>query len=517
MELILECIYTSNLCLTEENVESVLLSAHHLQMHTMVVLCEEFIIDHIRQTNFLSYMKLAEKYGLERAYEKAENCLLHNFSQICEQTDFVDVSKEALCKYLESDKLACLEIDVFRAVKRWIEHDKVRIRYAAELMGKLRFALLSATELTMQVNSVAYVWENVSCRQLVNEAIMYNMNPYTQPLYTGHLNKPRATDAFLLLATGKAVTARWTITNPNTEVHCCRKGPSRILEGFKSTIDVPFIKSSLMAAKSNNFVFFHGIDNRSFSNTMVRFDANTTSWMTLAHVPQDASVGSVGTILAEEIIFAGGMKVNRESRFSCMPDKFLNTAFKYSISLNSWSPISPMTYKVSFAAACHLKELAFVIGGYNDQYENATTTDKVLAYNPTRDVWFRMPSLNNNRAYHCAQSLNGKILVVGGTQSGDNLPQLYNHLEADKSCEVYCATTQQWTVIQGGPCLVNPCVCKMDNQVYVLGGRTSVFSFNEDTQQWMKEDMHLPCNVVHSAAAAVRVQHVHMRPYIMPS
>ena len=69
------------------------------------------------QTNFLSYMKLAEKYGLERAYEKAENCLLHNFSQICEQTDFVDVSKEALCKYLESDKLACLEIDVFRAVK----------------------------------------------------------------------------------------------------------------------------------------------------------------------------------------------------------------------------------------------------------------------------------------------------------------------------------------------------------------------------------------------------------------
>ena len=97
---------------------------------------------------------------------------------------------------------------------------------------------------------------------------------------------------------------------------------------------------------------------------------------------QDASVGSVGTILADEIIFAGGMKVNRESRFSCMPDKFLNTAFKYSISLNSWSPISPMTYKVSFAAACHLKELAFVIGGYNDQYENATTTDKVLAYNP---------------------------------------------------------------------------------------------------------------------------------------
>ncbi len=52
-------------------------------------------------------------------------------------------------------------------------------------------------------------------------------------------------------------------------MHCCRKGPSRILEGFKSNIEVPFIKSSLIAAKSNNFIFFHGIDNRSFSNTMV--------------------------------------------------------------------------------------------------------------------------------------------------------------------------------------------------------------------------------------------------------
>ena len=70
----------------------------------------------------------------------------------------------------------------------------------------------------MQVNSVPYVWENVSCRELVNEAIMYSMNIYTQPLYQGHQNRPRGADAFLLLATGKAVPSRWTITNPNTEV-----------------------------------------------------------------------------------------------------------------------------------------------------------------------------------------------------------------------------------------------------------------------------------------------------------
>ncbi len=319
------------------------------------------------------------------------------------------------------------------------------------------------------------------------------------------------------LAPPQAPLSPYPCGSLSLQVHCCRKGPSRILEGYKCTCEIPFIKSSLVAAKCNNFVFFHGIDNRSFSNTMVRFDGNTTHWMTLAHVPQDASVGSVGTILGAEIIFAGGMKVNRESRFSCMPDKFVNTAFKYLINLNTWQSISPMPYKVSFAAACHLRELAFVIGGYNDQFENATTTDKVLAYNADRDVWFRMPPLNHNRAYHCAQSLKDRILVVGGTQSGDNLPQLYNHLEADKSCEMYCATSQQWTVIHGGPCLVNPCVCVIGPQVYVLGGRTSVFSFSEDAQQWVKEDMQLPCNVVHSAAASVRVQHVQMRPYILPS
>ncbi len=58
----MECIYTTNLNLTEENVASVLLTAHHLQMVAMVLLCEEFIIDHISQTNFLTYMKLAERY-----------------------------------------------------------------------------------------------------------------------------------------------------------------------------------------------------------------------------------------------------------------------------------------------------------------------------------------------------------------------------------------------------------------------------------------------------------------------
>ena len=49
MALVLDCIYTTSLELSEENVESVLLSAHHLQMHLMVQQCEQFIVDHIRQ------------------------------------------------------------------------------------------------------------------------------------------------------------------------------------------------------------------------------------------------------------------------------------------------------------------------------------------------------------------------------------------------------------------------------------------------------------------------------------
>ena len=44
------------------------------------------------------------RYNLEKAYEKAENCLLHNFSQICEQSDFVEVSK--VCTYNICEQLS---------------------------------------------------------------------------------------------------------------------------------------------------------------------------------------------------------------------------------------------------------------------------------------------------------------------------------------------------------------------------------------------------------------------------
>ncbi len=49
---------------------------------------------------------------------------------------------------------------------------------------------------------------NSECERLVDEAIRYSAEPLTQPLYTGRLNKPRATETLVLFEEGSRYPSR---------------------------------------------------------------------------------------------------------------------------------------------------------------------------------------------------------------------------------------------------------------------------------------------------------------------
>ena len=58
------------------------------------------------------------------------------------------MSGEALKNYIRNNSLQCeSEMDVFRAVVRWLKHDEARKEKATMLMRHVRFGLMSSSSL----------------------------------------------------------------------------------------------------------------------------------------------------------------------------------------------------------------------------------------------------------------------------------------------------------------------------------------------------------------------------------
>lgn len=76
----------------------------------------------------------------------------------------------------------------------------------------------------------------------------------------------------------------------------------------------------------------------------------------------------------------------------------------------------------------------YIIGGYN-HLESLNTVEQ---YDPSKNKWFTITSMNHRRADPGVGILNGKIYVIGGTIRSNR---------TINSVEVYCPKTSQWTLV----------------------------------------------------------------------
>ncbi len=113
LDVMIKAIYTGHFKLTVNNISDVLIAAHFLQMSNILPSCNQFMKDSMSSENCLQYLKLAEVYMQDAdLINHSEQCLLKNFKTVSEKQAFLDVSKDALCRYLSSDLIQCPEMEI---------------------------------------------------------------------------------------------------------------------------------------------------------------------------------------------------------------------------------------------------------------------------------------------------------------------------------------------------------------------------------------------------------------------
>jgi hypothetical protein len=131
---------------------------------------------------------------------------------------------------------------------------------------------------------------------------------------------------------------------------------------------------------------------------------------------------------------------------------------------------TPSLFNVSFglphmdgSSTVMLANKAYFIGGCNrtESVAHCAYTSTVMMYNPHTNTSINVARLNHKRGYHAATTLNGTIIVCGGSNSTSKL----------SSCEQF--VSNRWKLIPSLPEPVSsPVMLTLHNRVYVFGGLT---------------------------------------------
>ncbi len=144
-----------------------------------------------------------------------------------------------------------------------------------------------------------------------------------------------------------------------------------------------------------------------------------------------------------------------------------STNYAYDPATDRWTEKAPMpTPRTSFAlAVCQNK--IYVIGGnngstHNGEYQLSCSTNEV--YDPATNTWLTKASMPTSRSEINAETVNGKIYVMGGRTAGPS--------STTNITEIYDPISDSWST--GAPMpysVVDYASAAIDNKIYAIGGQ----------------------------------------------
>ncbi len=243
------------------------------------------------------------------------------------------------------------------------------------------------------------------------------------PLYNGPINKPRGKPTLLVIEMGKkskdeTLDELFAVDNLYTDIwHVNIDDLSQ--QPTTKRLSRSFAYESMSVVIYGNFLFLFGVENTSFSPVSLRFDGTTNSWINLEPIPDQAAIGSAVVRIENTIIVAGGMYVDKDSKYQFNSKKFTQKVHKYHIGSNSWTNVIDLPEKLAFAGACEFNGMMHVAGGEICSAESLfgyEESDKAWAYDLKANIWISKPHLPDPWYDLSLASFKNKLYAFGGTE-----------------------------------------------------------------------------------------------------
>ncbi|EFA08330.1 ring canal kelch homolog [Tribolium castaneum] len=464
LQILVEYVYTSEVQVTEDNVQVLLPAANLLQLTDVRDACCEFLQVQLHPTNCLGIRAFADLHGCLELLAHAESYIEQHFIEVVECEEFLTLSHQQVSKLICSDRLTVpSEEQVFECVIAWVQHDlDARHKHLASLMEHVRLPLMSQEYLMQRVEEEPLLKADLQCKDYIIEALKYHLlkgdnkttfrTPRTKP------RQPVGLPKVLLVVGGQAPKAIRSV-----ECYDFKE------EKWYQVAEMPTRRCRAGLAVLHGKVYAVGGFNGSLRvRTVDVYDAALDQWNTCDHM--EARRSTLGVAVLGNCIYAvGGFDGSTG----------LNTAEMYDPTTAKWRSIAPMSTRRSSVGVGVLYGILYAVGGYDGASRQCLSS--VECYTPEIDCWTSVPDMGCRRSGAGVGVLEGVLYAVGGHDG----PQVR------KSVEAYDPVKRLWTAVSDMTfCRRNAGVVALNGLLYVVGGDdgcsnlSSVEVYNPKTDTW---------------------------------
>ena len=437
---IVEYIYTGELELTIDNVESLVKACDVLQLDNVKTASDGFMLNHVEPATCVGFYTFATLYQIDQLQQKAKRVMLSQFKTVAFNAEFKELSCSQLIHYIKDDDVVVENEDVvFESVLDWVRHDLDNRKSSLE-------AILEHVRLPYCTSS--YLWHMKDTCDLLtpkyfeylNEAFKFQADPEHQHEISSPRTTPRNNfrmKSCLLMVGRQAKTVQQAYTNYVQEDYPCYTQP--VYSSYSTRVN-KYVKKSIEYCQY--------------------YEEDTKRWNPTANLFQNVSDGGLYSVCYVNggLLLTGGGTVGRT----------MNNCFLFDLATRKDTAMQPLITARYQHRSVSLGDCVYVVGGM-DSRGNALASVERLNLKQRR--WTSMPNMSQAVRDPVVVTYGNKIIVFRG-----------------QNTQVFDITRNQWNNLSDLPEVCNTCAAvKLNDFIYVVGGANrTCLKYDPSSDSWTR-------------------------------
>ncbi|NWI31636.1 KLHL9 protein, partial [Sula dactylatra] len=493
---VLNFIYSNKLDLSLQNIEETFRAAETLLVREVLRLCFRFLEGCLNCENCMDVLNIAKKLGPVELRQKAMCYIGQHYKQILADPQCLkDLDLGTLCEILDrTDSEGCSELELFRAAVSWLQHDRTRLKDAADILRRIRFPLIPLRDLQRYVQEMPLMRLYSGCHRYLQEALNYHSQLHAQPVLQTPSTSLRSGSTMLLVTGGR------------TADNCvCREmwAADQSCSSWRKVGDLCVPVYNHCVAIINDFLFVIGGQckfdpmGKQPSNEVFRFDPRNSSWLQVASM-LERRTRFHADVLSDRIFAVGG---------GTLLGTLTRTVELYQPADNKWEFAAPFPTPIADHAGTTHKGILYISGGFS----GGKTLRDTYSYLPRLRRWIGNSAMAFTRCDHGMATVRDRIFCIGGR----TLKGVKEWIHVNEM-EYYCPVSNQWTTLTLSPfscCQFS--ITAHETTLCLAGGGSlqhmqkedSVFLYDTEGQVWKKASP-LPKALVDHASCMIKLSQV---------
>ncbi|XP_019741669.1 kelch repeat and BTB domain-containing protein 12 isoform X2 [Hippocampus comes] len=425
LALLLNYMYSSDLPLTNTNVQGISIAAFLLQMDDVFAQCQQHMTENMDASNCLGVFYFARDLGAAELAERAQRFLRQHFVQVCQNEEVVDLEAHQLGKLIGSDDLnISREETILDVVLRWAKHNvsvegEVRSKHLPELLRKVRLPLINPDYLKETMKRNTALLADSECLEIMRHALdVVEMHPSAAPRKLKLRYGMETTDLLLCVGNdGGGIRSRYGNYSERSFCYAPATGRTYYITSPRYGEALGYVCAGVVT-EDNNIIVSGEAGARRMSRQkemdveLYRYKVKAQgSWehLTSAEYRDSYGLGSLGDTL---YLIGGLMKMKNQLLIT-------NCVERWSLQGGPWRSAAPLPMPLAYHSVVRMKDRLYVIGGrtpqsYRMDDEPDRLSNRLLEYDPNLNQWTERGPMKYSK-YRCsAVVLNGEIFVMGG-------------------------------------------------------------------------------------------------------